>query len=163
MAIILKGCLNRLTLLTLLTLCLAGSSRIFQEVMWDVFEVCKICTVLNWRLYGGVLVLLPSNVQSLEGHRLAAPWHKVGLKSGHRHHQASHLRLRQTWLLMIFFFFLPWLLILIPLYTHEEVDWYKDMYDMCTCTEFTRCWDWAVKSRGRSTTSTRQIPIWILE
>ncbi|CAL1139698.1 unnamed protein product, partial [Cladocopium goreaui] len=34
--------------------------------------------------------------------------------------------LLQTWLLMIFFFFLPWLLILIPLYTHEEVDWYKE-------------------------------------
>lgn len=90
---------------------------------------------------------------------------------GHRHQVTGIIRhptsgpppvhrLRQTWLLMIFFFFLPWLLILIPLYTHEEVDWYKDL---CTCTEFTRCWDWAVKSRGRSTTSTRQIPIWILE
>ena len=59
---------------------------------------------------------------------------------GHRHPTSLHLRtpvhrLRQTWLLMIFFFFLPWLLILIPLYTHEEVDWYKDL---CTCTEFTR-------------------------
>lgn len=26
---------------------------------------------------------------------------------------------------MSFFFFLPWLLILVPIASHEEIDWYK--------------------------------------
>lgn len=33
---------------------------------------------------------------------------------------------RKTCLLMAFLFFLPWLLIFIPLFANEDVDWYKD-------------------------------------
>ena len=43
-------------------------------------------------------------------------------------HQGPNLLgvFRKTCLLMAFLFFLPWLLIFIPLFANEDVDWYKD-------------------------------------
>lgn len=38
----------------------------------------------------------------------------------------KNLSLLKTCLLMAFFFFLPWLLILVPLYLGEDLDWYKE-------------------------------------
>ena len=41
-------------------------------------------------------------------------------------HILKNITLLKTCLLMGFFFFLPWLLIFIPVIANEDVDWYKD-------------------------------------